>query len=147
MNGSRSTYMRKGYLLTALAAAVLLAASSGTAQAQVTGVSSHGEGGVLVTMPSTVSEGETVTISVSVMGTVDPGDEAQEVTVTLSALDPQVARTGVPSSTAAEDNDFSLYPSNTDDDGVLTLEFPAGRLRRQSHGLYPQGFHRVGYDL
>ena len=125
MNGSRSTYMRKGYLLTALAAAVLLAASSGTAQAQVTGVSSHGEGGVLVTMPSTVSEGETVTISVSVMGTVDPGDEAQEVTVTLSALDPQVARTGVPSSTAAEDNDFSLYPSNTDDDGVLTLEFPA----------------------
>ena len=34
MNGSRSTFMRKGYLLTALAAAVLLAASSGTAWAQ-----------------------------------------------------------------------------------------------------------------
>ena len=34
MNGSRSTFMRKGYLLTALAAAVLLAASSGTAYAQ-----------------------------------------------------------------------------------------------------------------
>ena len=34
MNGVRSTYMRKGYLLTALAAAVLLAASSGTASAQ-----------------------------------------------------------------------------------------------------------------
>ena len=34
MNGARSTYMRKGYLLTALAAAVLLAASSGTALAQ-----------------------------------------------------------------------------------------------------------------
>ena len=34
MNGARSTYMRKGYLLTALAAAVLLAASSGTAYAQ-----------------------------------------------------------------------------------------------------------------
>ena len=31
MNGVRSIYMRKGYLLTALAAAVLLAASSGTA--------------------------------------------------------------------------------------------------------------------
>ena len=29
MNGVRSIYMRKGYLLTALAAAVLLAASSG----------------------------------------------------------------------------------------------------------------------
>ena len=36
MNGVRSTYMRKGYLLTALAAAVLLAASSGTAYAQFT---------------------------------------------------------------------------------------------------------------
>ena len=37
MNGVRSTYMRKGYLLTALAAAVLLAASSGTASAQSVG--------------------------------------------------------------------------------------------------------------
>ena len=37
MNGVRSTYMRKGYLLTALAAAVLLAASSGTAYAQSVG--------------------------------------------------------------------------------------------------------------
>ena len=37
MNGSRSTSMRKGYLLTALAAAVLLAASSGTAWAQSIG--------------------------------------------------------------------------------------------------------------
>ena len=34
MNGSRSTFMRKGYLLTALAAAVLLAASPGIASAQ-----------------------------------------------------------------------------------------------------------------
>ena len=31
MNGARSTFMRKGYWLTALAAAVLLAASPGTA--------------------------------------------------------------------------------------------------------------------
>ena len=37
MNGVRSTFMRKGYLLTALAAAVLLAASSGTAFAQSVG--------------------------------------------------------------------------------------------------------------
>ena len=34
MNGARTTFMRRGYLLTALAAAVLLAASSGTAEAQ-----------------------------------------------------------------------------------------------------------------
>ena len=38
MNGARTTYMRKGYLLTALAAAVLLAASSGTAWAPETTV-------------------------------------------------------------------------------------------------------------
>ena len=37
MNGARSTFMRKGYWLTALAAIVLLAASlRWTAQAQVT---------------------------------------------------------------------------------------------------------------
>ena len=34
MNGARTTFMRRGYLLTALAAAVLLAASPGTAEAQ-----------------------------------------------------------------------------------------------------------------
>ena len=34
MNGARTIFRRKGYLLTALAAAVLLAASSGTAWAQ-----------------------------------------------------------------------------------------------------------------
>ena len=37
MNGTRSTFMRKGYLLTALAAAVLLAASPGIASAQSVG--------------------------------------------------------------------------------------------------------------
>ena len=35
MNGAKSTFKRKGYWLTALAAAVLLAASPGTASAQV----------------------------------------------------------------------------------------------------------------
>ena len=34
MNVARSTFMRKGYLLTALAVAVLLAGSSGTSWAQ-----------------------------------------------------------------------------------------------------------------
>ena len=37
MNGTRTIFRRKGYLLTALTAAVLLAASSGTAWAQVDG--------------------------------------------------------------------------------------------------------------
>ena len=42
MNGVRSISMRKGYLLTALAAAVLLAASSGTAWAQDVGFTTTG---------------------------------------------------------------------------------------------------------
>ena len=59
MNGERSTFMLKGYWLTALATAVLLAASSGTAQAQVlTGLK------VTITGPNTVAEGESVTVTV-----------------------------------------------------------------------------------
>ena len=41
MNVARSTFVRRGYLLTALAVAVLLAGSSGTAWAQTTGVSAQ----------------------------------------------------------------------------------------------------------
>ena len=47
MNGSRSTYMRKGYLLTALSAAVLLAASSGTAYAQRVTIGFDGTSGMI----------------------------------------------------------------------------------------------------
>ena len=54
MNGARSIFMRKGYWLTALAAIVLLAASAGTASAQVT-----------VTRPAKVVEGEAATITVT----------------------------------------------------------------------------------
>ena len=53
MNGSKSTFKRKGYWLTAFAAAVLLAASPGTAQAQVE-----------ITGPDEVTEGETATYTV-----------------------------------------------------------------------------------
>ena len=51
MNGARSTFMRKGYLLTALAAAVLLAASPGTASAQSVGF--VGESGTLMEAATT----------------------------------------------------------------------------------------------
>ena len=43
MNGTRSIFMRKGYWLTALAAIVLLAASPGTAQAQLTSTDHFGD--------------------------------------------------------------------------------------------------------
>ena len=126
MNGARSISMRKGYLLTALATAVLLAASSGTALAQVTGVTSHGDRGVLVSVPSKVTEGETATINVSVMGTVAVDATATTVMVTITPLDTQVEK-GANGPFEAEDNDFSLYPRDaTTGAAEVELEFPAG---------------------
>ena len=85
MNGSRSTYMRKGYLLTALAAAVLLAASSGTAWAQqledVT---------VTLSAPRSVGEGGDAVITVRgeamVLPTPAAGDSAAARTVTATVV-------------------------------------------------------------
>ena len=76
MNGVRSIFRRKGYLLTALSAAVLLAASSGTALAQVT-----------ITGPAMnkVAEGGTATYAVAVKGYVQPNATDEDVTVTLTA--------------------------------------------------------------
>ena len=47
MNGVRSTFMRRGYLLTALAALLLLAASTGTAEAQRVTVGFDGTSGTI----------------------------------------------------------------------------------------------------
>ena len=79
MNGSRSTYMRKGYLLTALAAAVLLAASSGTAYAQSVG---------FVGTSATVGEGaspdahtaDPITVEIDVSGLTLSGRGANRTT-------------------------------------------------------------------
>ena len=75
MNGVRSISMRKGYLLTALAAAVLLAASSGTAYAQSIGFR---------TTSATVMEGASgddktpapVAIDINISGLTLDGDDA-----------------------------------------------------------------------
>ena len=73
MNGSRSTYMRKGYLLTALAAAVLLAASSGTCVSAQTDAELVMSGMVKAasrsTRPQAVIEGDSAEIAVSVRAT------------------------------------------------------------------------------
>ena len=85
MNGARSIFMWKGYWLTALAAIVLLAASPGTAQAQLTADDEYGESGVKVDVPKTVAEGHSATITVSARAAVDPTTTTQtSVTVTLS---------------------------------------------------------------
>ena len=91
MNGVRSISMRKGYLLTALAAAVLLAASSGTAYAQSIGFS-----GTSNSMMEGAAPG---------MGTPDP----ITVTITVSGLtlegDDQNRETGLGAITLAHDAD------------------------------------------
>ena len=67
MNGARSIFMRKGYWLTAFAAAVLLAASPGTASAQLT-----------ITAPETVDEGESVTMAVTLKGFIPAAVDIDE---------------------------------------------------------------------
>ena len=83
MNGVRSIFMRKGYLLTALAAAVLLAASSGTAWAQDIGIKS-----VKVDAANSdneVNEGTTTTVTVTL---TDEWPAATAASITLAIVAP-----------------------------------------------------------
>ena len=106
MNGSKSTFKRKGYWLTAFAAAVLLAASPGTAQAQVE-----------VTGPDSVTEGDTATYNVAIKGYIQAGENATTATVTLGtpAPDPD------PTATAGEADDISTSLGL-----IVTFQIPDG---------------------
>ena len=106
MNGVRSIFMRKGYLLTALAAAVLLAASSGTAYAQVE-----------ITGPDEVTEGVTATYNVAIKGFIQAQASATEATVTLETPSPD----SDPAATAGEAEDISTSLGL-----VVTFDIPAG---------------------
>ena len=79
MNGSKSTFKRKGYWLTAFAAAVLLAASPGTASAQI-----EIEG----PDDDTVLEGDTVSYTVTVEGYIQPQETPAEGTLTVTMASP-----------------------------------------------------------
>ena len=82
MNGVRSISMRKGYLMTALFAAVLLAVSSGTAWAQ-----QLDEISIVLEPPRTMGEGSDATIAVRGTATVLPtpvtGDVASNRVVSV----------------------------------------------------------------
>ena len=71
MNGARTTFMRTGYWLTALGAIVLLAASAGTASAQITA------------KVDPVAEGDSARITFTAKATIEPGAEAGSITVTV----------------------------------------------------------------
>ena len=119
--GPRSTYRRKGYWLTALAAIGLLAASSGTASAQVE-----------VTGPDEVAEGGTVTYTVSVKGFATPGGQADNVTVTLTT-----DGNTTPAATAGEENDLSGNVPLT-----FTVATPAGP--DEAEGVVGKAFSATG---
>ena len=91
--GTRFTHRRKGYLFTALAAVWLLAASPGTAQAQVE-----------ITGPDEVTEGVTATYTVAIKGFIPPGNPADATaTVTLAPPSPD----SDPAATEGEADDIS----------------------------------------
>ena len=123
MNGVRSTYMRKGYLLTALAAAVLLAASSGTALAQSVG---------FVGTSATVGEGasaaantaDPITVEIDVSGLTLSGREANRSTAfgTLTIEhDADLAYSGQDVRTAANQRIWVDTTSSAVDEDELDL--------------------------
>ena len=75
MNGARFTFMRKGYLLTALAAAVLLAASSGTAYAQSIGFSGSSNSMMEGATPDEKTPAPIV-VEINISGLTLEGDDA-----------------------------------------------------------------------
>ena len=122
MNGVRSTFMRRGYLLTALSALLLLAASAGTASAQVT-----------VAVPKTVTEGGTITVTVNVAGYVHPTTAGGSIQITAepATRTPTAAEAGV---TDGETNDW-----NTNLTVPATIRVPAG-----VEGASPYQFSQSG---
>ena len=80
MNGVRSTFMRRGYLLTALSALLLLAASVGTALAQVEDIAVRSVRIDDANAAGVVAEGTTSNVTVTLNKAVPVGDT---VTVTI----------------------------------------------------------------
>ena len=134
MNGVRCIFRRKGYLLTALAAAVLLAASSGTALAQVT-----------ITGPAmnTVNEGDTATYTVDVKGFIAPSAGVESLVVTLEPPAPDAADSGTAGEVPGDVNQnlgatytVAVPAGQTGDDAVPVAFNRSGSIRLQtSHDL------------
>ena len=102
MNGVRTIFKRKGYLLTALSAAVLLAASSGTAYAQIT-----------AKVAETATDGDSVTITFTAKVAIEATDLAGSITVTVST----------PLDGAGASNELNDVVGNP---GTALITFPAG---------------------
>ena len=140
MNGSKSTFMRTGYWLTALAALVLLAASPGTAQAQTVRIDS------VTVSPSTVGEGEEATATVRftlTAGDTAVTDDNEEVTVGFTW-----SVTGLGDSPAAADaDDASFLGLDGSDAEEVTVDIPASIAANASRTFTATYSFRTRNDL
>ena len=126
MNGARSIFMSKGYWLTALATAVLLAASSGTALAQM-GTASVG----FDRASTSVTEGDTDSDDLAIIKVVrtaieDEDLEQLEVTVRVGAAMPEGSSGGFRQPSLAEGGTVSPATAMSDggtDDGYVHRGF------------------------
>ena len=131
MNGARTTFMRRGYLLTALAAAVLLAASPGTASAQ--GVGFVGTAGTLMEN-ATSSTTTPALLQVRVQATGLPtGDQRSAASVqaaigTISVNVPDGLTATYSSGSAQDDLNF-------DTSDVVTITLTPGTTANDTNWL------------
>ncbi len=126
MNGSKSTFKRKGYWLTAFATAVLLAASPGTASAQIVPDTEYDTDGFKVDgLGKTIAEGDATVIQVSLRAMVEASVSATTVavTVTIAAADPEMPTDDTTDN--ADDGDVTLT-GDTGSGVEVNLIFPAG---------------------
>ena len=141
MNGARTIFRWKGYLLTALAAVVLLAAFPRTASAQAELDVTYGVGGVHLVAPKSILEGDSEELAVSVRARGGPS-EAVDLTVTVTASGVPILNTATTAAeTAPEDDDYDLERGSTgvgvDGETVtFTLTVPAEAPYRVYEGTF-----------
>ena len=141
MNGVRSITMRKGYLLTALAAAVLLAASSGTAYAQSIGFSGSSNSMMEGATPDEKTPAPIV-VTINISGLTLEGDDADREdglgTITIdhnadTAYPGQATRSGDQQRVWIDGESSALDESETVSDSNLDRAHHAFRQVRTAH--------------
>ena len=137
MNGVRSTFMRRGYLLTALSALLLLVASVGTAEAQtVTDFKDETLAVTIVTPQGGVAEGSDATITVRAEATVLPDSPELKVTVPLELMERAVD--GAPKITAEKGQAGQIDDAVIISNPTLVFTFPANTTDQERKRTYTQ---------
>ena len=135
MNGARTTFMRRGYLLTALAAAVLLAASPGSASAQISIGFTESGGSIREDAPlnaDALKAPQMITVRVDgITATTTAARIAGALgTVTVSAVGADIALFGADGTLGTpQDGDPTASPPT-----AASVEIPAARFGAQATG-------------